>query len=53
MMVQLGALQSVTFKVVGPGGFDIYQLKFENGSLDYRILLGVDGKVKGATLRAE
>jgi CubicO group peptidase (beta-lactamase class C family) len=53
MMVQLGALQSVTFKGVGPGGFDIYQVKFANGSLDYRILLGVDGKVEGATLRAE
>ena len=53
MLVQLGALQSVTFKGVGPGGFDIYQVKFENGSLEYRILLGADGKVEGASLRAE
>jgi len=43
----LGTLQSITFKGVGPGGFDIYQVKFARGSLDWRILLDADGKVAG------
>src|SRR5580658_52647 len=47
----LGTLQTITFKGVGPGGFDIYQVKFEHGSLDWRILLDADGKVAGEGLR--
>lgn len=50
-LTQLGALQSVTFKGVGPAGADIYELNFENGSLEYRILLSADGKVEGANMR--
>ena len=48
----LGTLQSITFKGVGPGGFDIYDVKFEHGSLDWRILLDADGKVAGEGLRS-
>jgi CubicO group peptidase (beta-lactamase class C family) len=40
-----GALQSLTFKGVGPGGADIYELKFDNGMVDWRIVLAADGKV--------
>jgi hypothetical protein len=43
-MAQLGALQSVTFTGVGPGGADIYQVKFEHGTTEWRIMLGTDGK---------
>jgi hypothetical protein len=50
-IVELGALQSVTFKGVGPGGADIYQCKFENGSAEYRILLSADGKLESAAIR--
>jgi hypothetical protein len=46
-----GALQSVTFKGVGPGGADIYQVKFDKGSIDYRIWLAPDGKVESANFR--
>jgi len=45
MINGLGALQSVTFKGVGPGGADIYTARFEKGSLDYRVWLTPDGKV--------
>jgi Beta-lactamase/Domain of unknown function (DUF3471) len=45
MIANLGALQSVTFKRVGPGGLDIYDLQFEHGSLEWRILLDADGKI--------
>jgi CubicO group peptidase (beta-lactamase class C family) len=51
MIADMGALQSVTFKGVGPGGADIYQVKFEKGSLDYRIWMAPDGKVESANAR--
>ena len=51
MISQMGALQSLTFTGVGPGGADIYTVKFENGSLEYRIMLGTDGKIEGASVR--
>ena len=47
----LGTLQSITFKSVGPGGFDIFEVKFEHGALDWRILLDADGKIAGELLR--
>jgi hypothetical protein len=46
----LGALQSVTFKGVGPAGPDIYQVKFDKGSLEYRIWLAPDGKIESANV---
>jgi CubicO group peptidase (beta-lactamase class C family) len=48
---QLGAVQSVTFKGVGPGGFDIYEVKSENGLTEFRIGLTPDGKIEGMGLR--
>jgi hypothetical protein len=51
MIAAMGALQSVIFKGVGPGGADIYQVNFEKGSIDYRIWLGADGKVENANQR--
>jgi hypothetical protein len=42
---QFGALEAVTFKEVGPGGADVYEVKFEHGSSEWRISLDSDGKV--------
>jgi hypothetical protein len=53
MIAQLGALQSVTFKSVGPGGADVYSVKFEKGALEYRIWLSPDGKVDSANFHPE
>jgi CubicO group peptidase (beta-lactamase class C family) len=50
-LTQLGAVQSITFKGVGPAGPDIYTVKLENGSLEYRIWLAPDGKVEGLNAR--
>jgi len=50
-VVQLGAVQSVTFKGVGPGGADIYEVKFENGLVEFRIGLTPDGKIAGIGFR--
>jgi serine-type D-Ala-D-Ala carboxypeptidase/endopeptidase len=47
----LGTWRSLAFKGVGPGGADIYELKFDNGTLDWRISLAADGKVSGIGLR--
>lgn len=50
-IVQLGAIESIAFKGVGPAGPDIYQVKFEKGSLEYRIWLTPDGKIESANVR--
>jgi CubicO group peptidase (beta-lactamase class C family) len=44
---QLGAIQTMTFKGVGPAGPDIYLVKLENGSVECRIWMAKDGKVQG------
>ena len=51
MIVQLGALESLTFKGVGPGGADIYEVKFEHGSTEWRIMLQADGKIASLVFR--
>lgn len=38
-------LQSITFKGVGPRGFDKYDVKFERGAIDWRILMDRNGKI--------
>jgi CubicO group peptidase (beta-lactamase class C family) len=50
-LAKLGSTQSMAFKAVGPAGPDIYTVKFENGALEYRIWLGVEGKVESANYR--
>jgi CubicO group peptidase (beta-lactamase class C family) len=52
-VIQLGAVQSVTFKGVGTGGRDIYEVKFENGLTEFRIGLMPDGKIEGMGFRAQ
>jgi CubicO group peptidase (beta-lactamase class C family) len=47
----LGAVQSLTFKGVGPGGADIYEIKFDGGIIDWRIIMAPDGKVAGVGIR--
>jgi hypothetical protein len=51
-LTKLGNIQSITFKGVGPAGPDIYEVKFENGSLEWRIWLAADGKVESANFRS-
>jgi CubicO group peptidase (beta-lactamase class C family) len=52
-IAQLGAVTSVTFKGVGPGGADIYEVKFEHGSTEWRILMQSDEKVASIGFRPE
>ena len=52
LLSSLGTLQSITFKGVGPGGFDRYDVKFERGAIDWRILIDGNGKIAGETLQS-
>jgi bla regulator protein blaR1 len=47
-MAQLGAVQSVKFSGVGSQGWDIYDVRQEHGSSQWRIALGADGIIMGA-----
>ena len=51
LIAGLGAVQSLKFKGVGPGGADIYEIKFDGGVIDWRILMAADGKVAGVGIR--
>jgi len=46
---QHGTVQSLVFKGVGPGGADIYDVKFENGVMEWRIMLATDNKITFAS----
>ena len=52
-MSKLGAVQSLVFKGVGPGGADIYSVRFEKGALETRIWLGLDGKIENSNVRPD
>jgi hypothetical protein len=49
----LGGVESVTFKGVGPGGFDIYAVKFAHGAAQIRLSLTDDGKLQGLNFRPD
>ena len=53
MLKALGAVESIFFRGVGPGGYDIYGVKFANGSAEVRLLLGADGKVDDVNFRPD
>lgn len=49
----LGALESIFFRGVGPGGYDIYGAKFENGTAEFRLLIDPDGKAGDVIFRPD
>ncbi|KJC46095.1 antirepressor regulating drug resistance protein [Bradyrhizobium sp. LTSP849] len=49
----LGAVESIFFRGVGPGGYDIYGAKFENGTAEFRLLIDPDGKAGDVLLRPD
>ena len=51
-MKQLGAVQSVEFRGVGNQGWDLYDVRQEHGSSQWRIALGADGIITGALVTA-
>jgi hypothetical protein len=53
MFRALGAVESIFFRGVGPGGYDIYGVKFANGFAEFRLLLGADGKAADVIFRPD
>ena len=52
-VVALGTVESVFFRGVGPGGYDIYGAKFAKGFAEFRILVGPDGTTEDMIIRPE
>jgi hypothetical protein len=53
MLKALGAVETIFFRGVGPGGYDIYGVKFANGSAEVRLIMGADGKVDDVIFRPD
>ena len=51
MLSALGPLESLFFRGVGPGGYDIYGAQFANGSADFRVSVAADGTVEDLLFR--
>jgi beta-lactamase regulating signal transducer with metallopeptidase domain len=48
-----GTVESIFFRGVGPGGYDIYGVKFARGFAEFRTLLGADGKAEDVLFRPD
>jgi hypothetical protein len=53
MFKAFGAVESIFFRGVAPGGYDIYGVKFANGVAEFRLLLGADGKTDDIIFRPD
>jgi hypothetical protein len=51
MLATLGPVQSLFFRGVGPGGYDIYGAQFANGSAEFRLSVAADGTLEGLMFR--
>jgi hypothetical protein len=47
-----GSVQSVKFHGVGNQGWDVYDVQYEYGTAQWRIVLADDGRVAGALVTA-
>jgi hypothetical protein len=45
-------VQSIKFHGVGNQGWDIYDVQYERGSVQWRIALAEDGRIAGALVTA-
>ena len=52
-MTALGAVDSIFFKGVGPGGYDVYGVKFAGGAAEFRIRLTADGLIENLSFRPD
>ena len=46
MFRALGALQSISFKGVGPAGMDLYSARFDHGSVEVALALAPEGRLE-------
>jgi DNA-binding transcriptional MerR regulator len=48
---RMGPLQEISFKGVSAEGWDVYDVRFDNGDLEWRFSLAADGKFNGIFIR--
>ena len=48
---RLGDITTIAFKGVGSDGFDVFEVRFENGALEWGLSQAADGKLSGLYLR--
>jgi hypothetical protein len=53
MLAAFGPVESVFFRGVGPGGYDIFGAQFPNGLGEFRVRLGADGNIEDMGFRAD
>jgi BlaR1 peptidase M56/Domain of unknown function (DUF3471) len=53
MLAAFGDVESVFFRGVGPGGYDIYGAEFAGGLGEFRLRLGADGNIEDMGFRAD
>jgi hypothetical protein len=53
MLASFGAVDQIFFRGVGGSGYDIYGVKFANGSAEFRLSLAGDGKVNDVIMHAD
>jgi hypothetical protein len=53
MFKAFGAVESIFFRGVGPGGYDIYGAKFAKGFAEARLLMGADGRIENMLFRPD
>jgi beta-lactamase regulating signal transducer with metallopeptidase domain len=53
MLTALGAAQSVFFRGVGPGGYDIYGVEFAHGFAEFRLLMGANDTIEDLAFRPD
>jgi hypothetical protein len=53
MLAAFGEVESVFFRGVGPGGYDLYGAKFAGGLGEFRVRLGADGHIEDMGFRAD
>ena len=52
-LATLGAVELIFFRGVGPGGYDIYGVKFANGSAEFRLMMGPGGVTEDLIFRPD
>jgi hypothetical protein len=50
-LARLGPLRDISFKGVSAEGWDVYDVMFEEGELEWRFTLAADGKFAGILIR--
>jgi hypothetical protein len=50
-IIKAGSLRSLSFKGVGPDGWDVYDAVFANGQQQWRVNMDQEGKVNGLWLK--